>query len=280
MREHVCEPVTSSCCFTAAVLLGASLIAPASLAAPATSDTGERAGTQLQEVVVTATRREERLRDVPQAISVLTGDQLEALGISTAEDYASFLPGLSFNRAGFADRVGLDLTVRGVSNTRLTDASAGAGGATTGFYINDIASEPVNLVLYDIERVELLKGPQGTLFGQASMGGTLRFITRRPDSKRFSATAEVSGADTTEGAASWDIRGVVNFPLVEDRLALRAVAYSDHEGGWIDWAPASLAPGAQKGSPFGLPAGFPQTFAQNTPDVNSVNTREIGRAHV
>ena len=60
-----------------------------------------------------------------------------------------------------------------------------AGGATTGFYINDIASEPVNMVLYDIDRVELLKGPQGTLFGQASMGGTLRLITRRPNAKRF-----------------------------------------------------------------------------------------------
>src|SRR4029077_13109409 len=135
MREHVCGPVTRSCCSTAVALLGASLLAPASLAAPATTDSQERASTQLEEVVVTATRREERLRDVPQAISVLSGDQLEAIGISTAEDYASFLPGLSFNRAGFADRVGLDLTVRGVSNTRLTDASAGAGGLTTGCYI-------------------------------------------------------------------------------------------------------------------------------------------------
>ena len=140
----------------------------------------------LEEIVVTATRREESVRDVPQAVSVLTGDQLAALGIATAEDYASFLPGLSFNRAGFADRAGLDLTVRGVSNTRLTDASAGSGALTTGFYINDVAVQPVNMVLYDIDRLELLKGPRGTLFGQASMGGTLRFITRRPDSKRFS----------------------------------------------------------------------------------------------
>jgi len=273
MREHVCEPVTSSCCFTAAVLLGASLIAPASLAAPATSDTGERAGTQLEEVVVTPTRREGRLRDVPQAIAVVTGDQLEALGISTAEDYASFLPGLSFNRAGFADRVGLDLTVRGVSNTRLTDASAGAGGMTTGFYINDVAVQPVNMVLYDIDRLELLKGPQGTLFGQASMGGTLRFITRRPDPKRFTASAEATGADTDEGAGSWNLRGVVNIPLIEDQLALRAVGYSDHEGGWIDWSPASLAPGAQKGPIPGFPPGFPQTAAHANPDVNSVDTR-------
>src|SRR5262249_44451016 len=160
----------------------ASLISPAAaVAAAATGDSAE----VLEQIVVTATRREERLRDVPQAISVLTGDQLQSIGLSTAEDYSSFLPGLSFNRAGFADRIGLDLTVRGVSNTRLTDASAGAGGATTGFYINDVASEAVNLVLYDIDRVELLKGPQGTLFGQASMGGTLRLITRRPDAKRF-----------------------------------------------------------------------------------------------
>ena len=276
MRKRVSgEMVTTSGFFVGAAFMGACLLCVSDLPAQGKGDSVERAGASvaLEEIVVTATRREESVRDVPQAVSVLTGDQLAALGIATAEDYASFLPGLSFNRAGFADRAGLDLTVRGVSNTRLTDASAGSGALTTGFYINDVAVQPVNMVLYDIDRLELLKGPQGTLFGQASMGGTLRFITRRPDSKRFSATAEVSGADTTEGAASWDIRGVVNFPLVEDQLALRAVAYSDHEGGWIDWAPASLAPGAQKGSPFGLPAGFPQTFAQNTPDVNSVNTR-------
>src|SRR5207248_6128112 len=135
-------------------------------AAPAaTGNSTERANEVLQEVVVTATRREERVRDVPQAVSVLTGDQLQAIGLSTAEDYASFLPGLSFNRAGFADRVGLDLTVRGVSNTRLTDASAGAGAMTTGFYVNDVAVQPVNMVLYDIDRLEMFKGPQGTLFG-------------------------------------------------------------------------------------------------------------------
>ena len=272
MREHVCDPVTRSRLFTAAAVLGASLTSTASPAAPATSDS-ERGSSALEEIVVTATRREERLRDVPQAVAVLTGDQLAAIGISTAEDYASFLPGLSFNRAGFADRVGLDLTVRGVSNTRLTDASAGAGAMTTGFYVNDVAVQPVNMVLYDIDRLEMLKGPQGTLFGQASMGGTLRFITRRPDPKRFSASAEATGADTNDGAASWNLRGVLNLPLIEDQLALRAVAYSDHEGGWIDWTPASLAPGAQKGPIPGFPPGFPQTASRGIPDVNSVNTR-------
>lgn len=263
MRDHIC--------FIGAALLGASLVPPAAPAAAGNST--ERANEVLQEVVVTATRREERVRDVPQAVSVLTGDQLQAIGLSTAEDYSSFLPGLSFNRAGFADRIGLDLTVRGVSNTRLTDASAGAGGATTGFYINDIASEPVNLVLYDIERVELLKGPQGTLFGQASMGGTLRLITRRPDAKRFEASAEATGADTNDGSASWGARGMFNIPLIEDKLALRAVAYDDHEGGWIDWSPTSLAPGATKGPVPGFPPGFSQKGVNTIQDVNSVNTR-------
>jgi hypothetical protein len=70
--------------------------------------------------------------------------QIAALGSATAEDYASFLPGRSFNRAGFADRAGLDLTIRGVSNTRLTDATAGTGALTTGFYINEVAAQGVN----------------------------------------------------------------------------------------------------------------------------------------
>ena len=96
MRDHIC--------FIGAALLGASLVPPAAPAA--TGNSTERANEVLQEVVVTATRREERVRDVPQAVSVLTGDQLQAIGLSTAEDYSSFLPGLSFNRAGFADRTG------------------------------------------------------------------------------------------------------------------------------------------------------------------------------
>ena len=195
----------------------------------------------------------------------------------SAEDYASFLPGLSFFRAGFADRAGLDLTVRGISNTRLLDVSAGTGALTTGFYIDDVAVQPVNMTLYDIDRLELLKGPQGTLFGQASMGGTIRVITQKPDSTRFTATAETSGADTSgggatslrEGAASYTVRGAVNLPLSYDLLALRIVAYDDHEGGWIDWDPASLAPGARKGSVVALPSGFPQSAKNLIPDVNS-----------
>src|SRR5262249_5090240 len=141
------------------------------------SSAGARAASgALQEILVTATRRQEVARDVPQALIVLSGDQLTEMGLVAVEDYSSWLPGLSWNQPGFGNRSGLDLTIRGVSNTRLVDATAGTGALTTGFYINDVATQPVDIALYDIERLELLKGPQGTLFGQASMGGTIRFI--------------------------------------------------------------------------------------------------------
>src|SRR6185295_4115592 len=242
MRKGFCrEQITTSRLLAGATVLAAPLMwSSESLAQGAAQPTAEATRGALEEIVVTASRREENIRDVPQTVTAMSGAEIASLGLSTAEDYSSFLPGLSFNRAGFADRAGLDLTVRGISNTRLTDASAGTGALTTGFYIDDVAVQPANIVAYDLQRIELLKGPQGTLFGQASMGGTLRFITNRPDARRFSAEVEATGSDTADGSGSWDLRGMLNMPLVDNQLALRVSAYSDHDGGYIDWFPTSL----------------------------------------
>lgn len=234
----------------------------------------------LEEVIVTSTRRAENVRDVPQTVSVLTGDDLAKRSIVSVEQYTSFIPGLSFNRTGFGDRAGLDLTIRGISNSRLADVSAGAGALTTGFYIDDVAVQPVDVWMYDIARIEVLKGPQGTLFGQASMGGTVRLITNAPDSSRFAASSEISLADTTDGDASWGLRGMLNVPLMQDKLALRLVAYTDEEGGYVNWRPASLEPGAARGPLPTVPADFPDPLVSTRADVKNVNGRAVHGARL
>ena len=233
---------------------------------------------QIEEIIVTSTRRESRVQDVPQSITVLTGEALARRGIISVDQYALFVPGLNFNRTGFGDRGGLDLTFRGISNSRLADVSAGTAALTTGFYIDDIAVQPVDPFLYDVSRVEFLKGPQGTLFGQASMGGTVRVITNRPDASRFEASSEAKVAGTKDGDPSWALRGMINLPLVEDQLALRLVAYNDEEGGFIDWRPISLQAGARRGSFDSVPPEFPDPLSTvaagiKHEDVNSKTAR-------
>jgi iron complex outermembrane receptor protein len=228
----------------------------------------------LQEVVVTATRREERLHDVPESIAVLSGADLAIQGITSVDQYSSAVPGLSFNRAGFGDRAGLDLTVRGISNTRLADTTAGTGALTTGFYIDDVAVQPVDVYLYDLDRMEVLKGPQGTLFGQASMGGTVRLITTKPDLRAFRSSVELSGSLTRNGAPSSSEKAMLNLPIIEDQLAARLVVYNDQQGGWIKWDPASLNPGAVKGPNPALPPGFPDQVT-NKRMIEDVNDQKI-----
>ncbi len=206
----------------------------------------------LQEVVVTAERRAEAVQTVPVTVNVLTGSDLAAQNITNVGDYTSAIPGVSYNVTGFGDRAGLDITIRGISNTRLADQTAGTGGLTTGFYIDDVAVDPVDIYLYDINRMEVLKGPQGTLFGQASMGGTIRMVTNQPDSKQFAASVEGDLSDIYHGSTGDAFKGMVNVPLIEDTLALRVVGYNAHDGGWILWQPSSLDPGFSRGPTEGL----------------------------
>lgn len=227
---------------------------------------------ELRAVIVTATRRRENIQVVPESISVLSGRNLSLRNIMSAQQYTSTIPGLSFNETGFGARNGLDLTIRGISNTRLADTTAGTGALTTGFYINDVAVMPVNIFLYDINRISVLKGPQGTLFGQASMGGTVRVITNEPDLRTYSGQAEMTAAQTSGGAPSWSTRGYLNFPLVPDKLAARVVVYNEDDGGWINWFPASLAAGAAKGPIPTVPAGFPNPITTTLFMHNNVNS--------
>jgi outer membrane receptor protein involved in Fe transport len=186
----------------------------------------------IAEVIVTAQRRAESVRDVPIAISVVSGKDLDAMGATDFMDFARTVPGVQFRAAG-AGRT--KLSIRGVSSN--------TGAATVGYYIDDVPIPSnngfVSLVtidpkLFDIQRVEVLRGPQGTLYGAGSMGGTIKYIMNSPDSTAFDGRFRLSSSGTTNGDVNGSFDGMFNAPLVANRLAARLVGYYHNDSGFID----------------------------------------------
>jgi len=192
------------------------------------SGSAEKGVAQLEEVVVTAQKREERIIDVPISIIAVGGDELQRRQINTFNDLMSEVPGLSVWDEGNQRRI----ILRGVSN-EFGNSSA------VGLYVDEAdvtaqtSSQP-ELNTYDLERVEVLRGPQGTLYGEGSAGGTIRFITKDPVLSGFGLDANVSSLFTQGGAPSQRINSMINVPLIENELGLRVAGTFDHEGGWID----------------------------------------------
>lgn len=183
----------------------------------------------LVSVTVTARKRDERQIDVPISLSAITGEQIDALGISKVADIIAMTPGASSvdNGMGFTQ-----VQIRGVSSS--------LGGNDNGYYLDEIPFTGVTVPWYpevrawDIDRVEVLKGPQGTLFGEGSMGGTVRTLTRKPDLERGGASIETSTAGTRDGGRSWAGKAMLNLPLLKDRLGLRVAVTDESLSGWID----------------------------------------------
>lgn len=188
-------------------------------------------GAQLEEVVVTASKRTESLQDVPMAISALGTAALEEKGVVDFESYARLMPGLSYVDAGVGKR---KLIVRGLSS----GTDFGGEQATVSVYIDDVpltssVSFP-DLHMFDIERLELLRGPQGTLYGSGAMGGTLKIITNKPQFEEFEAKLDASYASIEDGDTSYALNGMINVPIT-DTLSVRMVAYDKTDGGFVDY---------------------------------------------
>jgi iron complex outermembrane recepter protein len=197
-----------------------------------TKDAGAKDNGVQEEIVVTAQRRTEKLKDVPISISAVSGGELEARRIENYEDIARTVPGVSFNTLQGAE--GLDnISIRGVSST--------SGSATVGLYIDDVSITVKNFFdgsaqpeLFDLDRIEVLRGPQGTLFGASSEGGTIRFITKQPDVDDVSGEVGSELGGTERGGLNYKETGVINVPIVQGLSAFRAsVAYRD-DSGFID----------------------------------------------
>lgn len=184
------------------------------------------------EIVVTAQKREQQLQDVPAAVSALSEARLEELGGTQLRDVADTIPGLELQ----SDRAGETRTsIRGISEI-------GGGAVSVGVYIDEIpvstfTAEGVNLQTFDVDRLEILRGPQGTLYGEGSLGGTIRIITNKPDSTAFAANLEATGLTIDHGGSGLQASGMVNVPLVEGLAALRGVALWRDMPGWIDNVP-------------------------------------------
>ncbi len=214
-------------CVTAALAISSSQVS----AEDADDGLGDLSLEDLVRITVTATKRATSLEKTGMAISVVSEDKLKELGAENFEDYMRTLPGINFTQ-GLAPGE-QNIVMRGVnfpSNRFMLP--------TVGVYLDEIAlsqnGRNPDLNLIDINRIEVLRGPQGTLYGASSMGGTIRYISNTPDSEFYTGKFEAGLQDTKEGDLGYKASAVVNVPIVEDKLAARIVAYYRDKGGWID----------------------------------------------
>jgi iron complex outermembrane receptor protein len=204
--------------------------ADAALANDAATEEPAATGGGLEEIVVTATRREESISRVPISITAINQDAIDQKGIKDFADIVRFTPGVSFD-SGQTNQI----SIRGISSS--------GGSGTTGIYIDDTPiqvrslgfnSDDALIKLFDLDRVEVLRGPQGTLFGAGSEGGTVRYITVQPSLTQTSVYAKGETSYTQGGAPSYESGLAVGTPVVDGVFGIRFSAWYRRDGGWID----------------------------------------------
>ena len=255
-----------------AAALGLSAPMGVAFAQPVSDD-----GAVLEEIIVTATRREANVQDIPFNIVALGSDALDDLRITNLSEFTRAVPGLYVANQG--PRGGNLMTVRGlnVSSINASESVGNGTGGTVATYLGDIPLF-VDLKMLDMERVEALLGPQGTLYGAGTLGGAIRYLPNRPDPSR--TELEIGGRTYALGQSDgigYDLHGVVNVPLVEDRLALRAaVGYTD-DPGFIDYDYIVREPGVSDPEPD---RNDPAAVEANLRKVKDADTEETltGRA--
>jgi outer membrane receptor protein involved in Fe transport len=221
----------------------------------------------LPEVTITAEKRTGTVQKTPISITAITGDELQAEGISSVAAAAAEIPGVSFKSAG----PGLtEFEMRGLTST-------GGESPTVGFYLDETPLTPpamgqsgkvvIDPDLYDLNRLEVLRGPQGTLYGAGSMGGTIRLITNAPDPDKFEGSVEVGFSGTDGGGINHTGNAMLNIPLIDGKVALRVVVTDKWDDGWIDRIvlgpfPTEVDNGTARGNVAGAPV------AKQYPDSN------------
>ncbi len=185
-------------------------------------------------IIVTATRRDESALNVPVSLAAYSQEKLDVKGIRNIEDLARITPGLTISQ-GFS----------GIKYIGIRGLSSSVGATMTGVYLDDTPVQVRSLVLstnfypalYDLERVEVLRGPQGTLFGAGAMGGAVRFIQAKPSLTEYSGNMRSELGITEGGAVSWEAGGAVGGPILQDKIGFRASAYYRRDGGYVDRVP-------------------------------------------
>ncbi|WP_308909126.1 TonB-dependent receptor [Pseudokordiimonas caeni] len=223
----------------------------------------------LEEIVVTATKRTASMQDVAVAVQAMSGTAIKQQNIGNFDDYIRFLPNVSSGGRGPGQST---VFIRGMAVQPITVMLSGAQGTTpnVAMYLDEqpVTAPGRNLDVYaaDMERIEVLAGPQGTLFGASSQAGTIRLITKKPVLNEFQAGFNGSASFTRHGEMSEGLEGYINVPVVDDKLAMRAVVYSINKGGYIDNVPGTftLDPAVNPDSAVaGLPADTTYEAASN-----------------
>lgn len=247
------------CAALSALPLSALAQPVAAAAEKATTEQSSPADTTLDTVVITAERRASTVQKAPLSITAISGEKLKEQGITNVADLMRDIPGVSLKAGGTGQT---EYTIRGLSST--------AGVApTVGFYLDDVSlssptvssggKSPVDPDLYDLARVEVLRGPQGTLYGASSMGGTIKLVPQSAKLNLFGGSAQVIGSGTAGGGANGTLNAALNIPLIEDVAAMRVVLTNKRLSGWIDRVSASAMP-------IGNPDGSRGDLAGLTPD--------------
>ncbi|MBB6427891.1 TonB-dependent receptor [Sphingopyxis sp. JAI128] len=218
-----------------AIIVGGSIgIATGAAAQDSSPPDGASEPGGVQDIVVTATRRSQSIRDIPASISALSQEQLQEAGALQAKDVARLVPGFAYTEVNSGQAV---LAVRGVQ----TSAVFGNVQQPVALYYDDVPVLDLTipwtvprLQLFDAERVEVLRGPQGTLFGAGALSGAVRVINNKPDTTKVEAAAEGVLTSTKHGGIGGSLNMMVNAPVVTDKFALRLVGHYDYSPGWVD----------------------------------------------
>jgi len=202
---------------------------PAGVAA---QETGAQA--TIDEIIVTAQKRSESIQDIAIAITAMTQETMDRAGIDSLEEFAYKVPGLAISGQSNGRT---QLNIRGISSGEIRRDNSRAT-ETVGIYFDEV---PLSIALYnpnmepfDLERVEVLRGPQGTLYGSGSLAGTIRLVSRAPVMNEFEGFIDAGYTSVDDGDTGYSLKGVLNIPISDDTLAARVVAYQIDEAGWID----------------------------------------------
>ena len=244
----------SAALFAASFALAAG--AAAQMPAPAAFD-------QIPEVVVTAQRRSESLQDVPLSMTAIDAGNLQRKAINSFFDYGGKVPNLAFADTGDGSGTARTISIRGIS-----------GDGTTGFYIDETpVPDSIDPRIVDIQRIEVLRGPQGTLYGARSMGGTVRLITEQPNFNSADGRLRITGGKTWNAVdPDYGVDGAFNVPLVADTMALRGVLFFQHDAGFFKRRYLSNPADAANLPPMANPTSLGGLPTTTTEDVGRVNS--------
>lgn len=213
----------------------------AAIAAALAGSGAAHAQRAIEEITVTATKRAEPMQDIPVSIQALTGDSLEELGVTNFDQYVEYLPNVVQSGRGPGQS---EIYIRGAATEQssITITSVQGSAPSVALYQDEqpvsFAGRNLDIYATDLERIEVLPGPQGTLFGASSQTGTVRLITNKPQHDTFQTGFGTSFSTTKDGEMSTAVQAYINMPLSE-KLAVRVAAYTDSAGGWIDNVPGT-----------------------------------------